>query len=784
MRKVVNVTRSGRDARARDIPFWVTAGACVLLTCAVLAALAILHAWSVNQESGSQSMAALRTAVAVEQEGVLDSVTTRVALQADANAALRVVETTDASDSVLPSITRMADDYQAAVSIELAGIRAGAPQSANDINAQVGETRFTPLSAQLASESREESASAASGVTIAFAASIAMVVGAGLVAMLFALFARRRRTRILAAEAKADQHEQDSRIAATRAETFTSLFDENPQPMLVTRLPAAIAERGDLQFLAVNKAAEAMYGYSRAEFLALRLGDIRPPEDRDQLTRNLNAVRGGRTHFDGIRHCTKGGRTLDIEVDTREMMFNGENAMIVCPSDVTDRKRLRRDLEHQALHDALTGLANRSLFRDRLQHAHQRLERSGGSYAVLMLDLDNFKTVNDSLGHAAGDDLLVRVSERLSASVGSGDTAARLGGDEFAILLEDLAEPGDAPGAAELLRTALRAPFLIAGRSLTVTVTIGVASSIGADAAADVSRNADVALYVGKADGKDRCALFTDAMYASTLERMTLEQDLRAGIGRGELVLLYQPKVDSQTGKLSGVEALVRWNHPSRGLIPPDAFIPIAEQSGLINELDTWVLTAACSQAKAWSDACVDPVPVAVNVSGRSLVSCKLLERVVDALRQTGLDPHLLELEITESAAVPQQGEALGLLQTIRDLGVRVAIDDFGTGYSVLSRLLKFPVDTLKIDLTFTRAIVAEHQPAPIVDAMIAMGLSLGLKVVAEGVETEVQRRYLATRRCTELQGYLISRPVAPDEIVARFARTRTTTAVRLPALV
>jgi diguanylate cyclase (GGDEF)-like protein len=758
MRKVVNVTRSGRDARARDIPFWVTAGACVLLTCAVLAALAILHAWSVNQESGSQSMAALRTAVAVEQEGVLDSVTTRVALQADANAALRVVETTDASDSVLPSITRMADDYQAAVSIELAGIRAGAPQSANDINAQVGETRFTPLSAQLASESREESASAASGVTIAFAASIAMVVGAGLVAMLFALFARRRRTRILAAEAKADQHEQDSRIAATRAETFTSLFDENPQPMLVTRLPAAIAERGDLQFLAVNKAAEAMYGYSRAEFLGLRL--------------------------DGIRHCTKGGRTLDIEVDTREMMFNGENAMIVCPSDVTDRKRLRRDLEHQALHDALTGLANRSLFRDRLQHAHQRLERSGGSYAVLMLDLDNFKTVNDSLGHAAGDDLLVRVSERLSASVGSGDTAARLGGDEFAILLEDLAEPGDAPGAAELLRTALRAPFLIAGRSLTVTVTIGVASSIGADAAADVSRNADVALYVGKADGKDRCALFTDAMYASTLERMTLEQDLRAGIGRGELVLLYQPKVDSQTGKLSGVEALVRWNHPSRGLIPPDAFIPIAEQSGLINELDTWVLTAACSQAKAWSDACVDPVPVAVNVSGRSLVSCKLLERVVDALRQTGLDPHLLELEITESAAVPQQGEALGLLQTIRDLGVRVAIDDFGTGYSVLSRLLKFPVDTLKIDLTFTRAIVAEHQPAPIVDAMIAMGLSLGLKVVAEGVETEVQRRYLATRRCTELQGYLISRPVAPDEIVARFARTRTTTAVRLPALV
>jgi diguanylate cyclase (GGDEF)-like protein/PAS domain S-box-containing protein len=721
-------------------------------------------------------MSALRTAIAVEQEGVRDSVATRQALQAEADAALHVVESTDASDFLLPSITRMAGDYQAAVSIELAGIRAGDTQSAADINAQVGELRFTPLNATLASESREEAASAARGVTIAFVASMAMVTGSGLLLFVFALFARRRRGRILAVEAKADQHAQDARIAATRAETFRSLFDENPQPMMVTRLPVVSSDGGDLQFLAVNNAAQEMYGYGRAEFLALSLGDIRPPEDRGQLLRNLSAVRAGRTHFDGIRHCTKSGQTLDIEIDTRQTIFDGENAMIVCPSDVTDRIRLRRDLEHQALHDALTGLPNRSLFRDRLQHAHQRLERSGGCYAVLMLDLDNFKTVNDSLGHTAGDDLLVRVSERLTASVGSGDTAARLGGDEFAILLEDLPEPSDASSAAERLRTALRTPFLIAGRSLTVTATIGIATSIGAEASADVTRNADVALYVGKADGKDRHSLFTDAMYVSAVERLTLEQDLRAGIGRGELMLLYQPKVDAQSGMLSGVEALVRWNHPSRGLIPPDAFIPIAEQSGLINELDTWVLTAACRQAQAWAKSGIDPVPVAVNVSGRSLVSCRLLERVIDALHETGLDPNLLELEITESAAVPQQGEALGLLQAIRGLGVRIAIDDFGTGYSVLSRLLKFPVDTLKIDLTFTRAIVAEHQPAPIVDAMIAMGLSLGLKVVAEGVETDVQRRYLAARNCSELQGYLISRPIAAEEIVARFSRVHSVT--------
>jgi diguanylate cyclase (GGDEF)-like protein/PAS domain S-box-containing protein len=751
----------------------------MLLTCGVLVALVTLHGWSSQQESAAQAVSSLHAAIAVEQEGVLDSVNTRAALQTEADAALNAVQTADPTDAALPSITRMADDYQTAVSIELAGIRAGAPQSATEINAQVGDLRFTPLIAVLASESREEAASAASGVTIAFVVSIGMVIGAGLVGYVVALFARRRRRRILAIEAKAEQLAQDARITATREETFRSLFDENPQPMLVTRLPAVHAEGDGLRFLAVNNAAQQMYGYSRDEFLALNLGDIRPPEDRGQLLSNLGAVRSGRTHFDGIRHCTKAGRTLDIEVDTRQTIFDGESAMIVCPSDVTDGKRLRRELEHQALHDALTGLPNRSLFRDRLQHAHERLERRGWCYAVLMLDMDNFKTVNDSLGHVAGDDLLVRVSERLVAGIGSGDTAARLGGDEFAILLEDLAEPSDASDAAERLRTALRAPFLVAGRNLTVTATIGSATSIGTEAAADVARNADVALYVGKADGKDRHAVFTDTMYVSAVERLTLEQDLRAGIGRGELTLLYQPKVDAQTGTLTGVEALVRWNHPSRGLIPPDAFIPIAEESGLINDLDAWVLTAACRQAQEWARSCIDPVPVAVNVSGRSLVSCGLLERVMDALHETGLDPHLLELEITESAAVPQQGEALGLLQTIRDLGVRIAIDDFGTGYSVLSRLLKFPVDTLKIDLSFTRAIVAEHQPAPIVDAMIAMGISLGLKVVAEGVETEVQRRYLITRHCSELQGYLISRPIVADEVVARFSPVQSLTGAR-----
>jgi diguanylate cyclase (GGDEF)-like protein/PAS domain S-box-containing protein len=754
-----------------------TAAACVL-TSVVLLALVSLHTWSDEQQQAADAISSLHTLIAVEQEGVTDPAVTTLAVQAQANTALSRVEATDASASVLPRIVQLVNAYQNAVSIETAALIGGDSQVAMNVNAATGDPAYTVLDAELTSVSRTESSSAGAGVTAAFVASLGIVSGSGLLVFLFAHYARRRRARIAADVASAGALAYELRIVATREDTFRSLFDENPQAMLVTRLPALTVENGNLRFLAVNNAALVMYGYSRAAFLALTLADIRPPEDRDLLRSNLNAMRGGRKHFEGIRHSTGTGGILDVEIDTRETIFDGEAAMIICASDVTDRVRLQRELEHQAFHDALTGLANRSLFGDRLEHAHERLSRTRGYYAVLMVDLDNFKTVNDSLGHAAGDQLLVEVSRRLSHGIRSGDTASRLGGDEFAILLEDLTDPADASLAADALRDALRAPFTVAGRVLTISATIGVASSSGGGMAADVVRNADAALYVGKAEGKDRHAVFSEHMHATAVERLTLEQDLRAGIGRGELALVYQPKVDARTGRMTGVEALVRWHHPLRGLVSPDQFIPIAEQSGLINDVDTWVLSTACRQAKAWATSAVGAVPVAVNVSGRNLVTCGLLDRVLDVLDQSGLDPTLLELEITESAAVPQQGEALGLLRIIRDLGVRIAIDDFGTGYSVLSRLQGFPVDTLKIDLSFIRAIVSETEPAPIVDAMIAMGLSLGLKIVAEGVETEIQRAYLVKRHCSELQGYLISRPVTPEEVVARFRAVPAAAAV------
>ncbi|MEA2615168.1 MAG: hypothetical protein QOE72_951 [Chloroflexota bacterium] len=545
-----------------------------------------------------------------------------------------------------------------------------------------------------------------------------------------------------------------------RARSFRALFDANPQPMFVR-------EEGTFRIVAANTAAVAHYGYTESEFLDMTVPDLRWPAQMGQFQEIADAIAvDGRRGFQAIRHRSKGGCSFDVEVQVRDVDFEGRHAWLSVVDDVTDRLRLQRELEHQAFHDSLTNLPNRALFYNRVEHVQRRLVRSRSRYAVLLVDLDDFKTVNDSFGHCAGDELLLEVSRRLAETMRPGDTAARLGGDEFGIILEDLEGEGEPIGVADRVLSALRHPFAVAGGSVTLSATIGIALSGDATTAAtDVVRNADIALYAGKARGKDRPQVFAEEMRAAVLGRITLKQELREGICRGEFALLYQPKVDSRSGLVVGVEALVRWNHPLRGLLMPDAFIALAEESGLIVDLDAWVLETACRQAATWARSPAGPLPVAVNVSGRELERAGLLGRVRRVLAVTGLDPRLLELELTESAAL--QEEALSMLREIRALGIRIAIDDFGTGFSMLSRLQDFPFDTLKIDRSFISRITSVDADCPIVSATVAMGRGLGLEIVAEGVETEQQRAYLVRQGCGQLQGYLVSRPVAPQLIPA-----------------
>ena len=422
-----------------------------------------------------------------------------------------------------------------------------------------------------------------------------------------------------------------------------------------------------------------------------------------------------------------------------------------------------RDLWRQAFHDQLTGLANRALFTDRVDHALLRSSRHGTTCAILLLDLDDFKRVNDTRGHQVGDLLVQAVAERLCEHLRPEDSVARLGGDEFAVLLEDIDGPRSAEIAAERVLEALQLPFHIDGRELLVSASVGVAVSDDGTTFDEILRNADLAMYVAKSRGKGRHQRFEQRMLSAMVERVTLEHEMRTALTRDQLTVLYQPQIDVATGRITGAEALVRWDHPTRGRLEPHAFIPQAEESRLIGALGARVLRTACWAARRWLDEGLPVMRVAVNVSGRELETGELQGRIRSVLAETLLPASCLELEITETSAVGQHREALARLAELRTMGVRIAIDDFGTGYSMLSRLQAFPVDRLKIDRSFIEAIILATDAAPLVAAMIGMAHGLGLTVVAEGVEVPEQLHYLATHGCDEAQGYLIGRPVTAE---------------------
>lgn len=429
--------------------------------------------------------------------------------------------------------------------------------------------------------------------------------------------------------------------------------------------------------------------------------------------------------------------------------------------------RAHDNMRQQATHDPLTGLPNRLLFRDRLTQKLADERRRHRSLAVMFVDLDHFKRINDTFGHAAGDLFLVGVTDRLQGCLREGDTFARMGGDEFTIILADVSSSEEVVMVAERVREALSDPIIIEGQELLITASIGISMfpSDGDDVETLV-RNADTAMYRAKERGKNGWQFYRNPSDASSLSHISLEQSLRAAVGKGELVLHYQPRVDMRTGRILGAEALVRWRHPSLGLISPAHFIPLAEESGLIEPIGEWILREACTQNRAWQDAGLVAMEVGVNVSPHQLWSKNLPATIATVLQESGLGPQFLCLEITESTLIQNPGRAEEVLPQFRAMGLQIALDDFGTGYSSLGYLKRFPIDVVKIDQSFVRGIPGNPDDAGIAGAAVAMAHSLRLRAVAEGVETWEQLEFLRSINCDEMQGYFVNRPVLADEFM------------------
>ena len=527
--------------------------------------------------------------------------------------------------------------------------------------------------------------------------------------------------------------------------------------------------RPDNPIIYVNQKFEQITGYGAAEAVGKNCRFL-ANADREQpgVDELRIAIREGREWSGPLRNFRKDGTPFWNELYIAPVRDESGRVVnfIGVQKDVTERKLLEEKLAHQAFHDPLTDLPNRSLFLDRVDHALKRARRRGERVAVLFMDLDNFKVINDSLGHEVGDELLIAVAGRLSSCLRPVDTAARLGGDEFVVLLEDVEDPQEATKVAVRIEEALRAPFWVGGHHLFVTTSVGVAlGGDDADRSGDLLRNADLAMYRAKEGGKDSHAVFEPGMNEKALERLGMEADLRRALDKEEFRVYYQPKVSLKSGRIVAQEALVRWEHPERGLVPPAEFIPLAEETGLIVPLGQWVLEEACRQAKEWQNLYpTDPsLRMSVNLSGAQFKRPDLGASVAEVLSETGLDPRDLILEITESMMVEDVGDALATLQELKSLGVKIAVDDFGTGYSSLSYLKRFPVDFLKIDRSFVEGLGRDSKDEGLVSASIELAHALDLEAIAEGVETEAQLEYLRSLGCDLAQGFYFQKPSPGD---------------------
>jgi len=520
-----------------------------------------------------------------------------------------------------------------------------------------------------------------------------------------------------------------------------------------------------------SAAARALFGRAPAALAGGSFFSLLHPDEVEEATRLLASparvivewrVRGRSGGWIWTEHA--------VSDMTQEPSIDG---IVVAVRDISQRRSAESQLTHQAFHDPLTRLANRTLFLNRVAHAVARAPRRQRPSAVLFLDLDDFKKVNDSLGHQVGDQLLVSCAGRLSTCVRPGDTIARMGGDEFAVLLEELEDMGHAGQIAERISTALRTPFHIGGREVFAGVSIGIAPVNADDSPDEVLRNADLAMYHAKGRDKGRWATFAPSMHQELVERLELEADLRSAMDEGALRVEYQPIVALDSLVIVAAEALVRWHHPGRGDVLPSRFVSVAEETGLIVPLGRRVLREACRHAQGWRTGVpgARDVGIAVNVSGRHFLEPTLLGDVRDALGDAGLPAAALTLEVAESVLMQQSELTIQTLRALRGLGVRVAVDDFGTGYSSLGSLQRFPVDALKIDRTFVDQVGAPGHDPVLARAIVALGATLGIETVAEGIEREEQRHALREMGCLQGQGYLFARPMSADGVAAALAR-------------
>jgi len=585
------------------------------------------------------------------------------------------------------------------------------------------------------------------------------------------------------------QHMQLHRIRRQLAERdqLFSLISENAADMI------ALVD-GDGRRLYNSPAYMKVLGYSQEELKSTSSMEQIHPDDRPRVLQAAEKARqsgqGERVEY-RVRHKNGSWRTLESTASAIRDSKGKTDKLVIVNRDITERKRAEEMLAHNAFHDGLTNLPNRALFLDRLQHALTLSKRNANyKFAVLLIDIDEFKIINDSLGHSAGDELLIQVGQRLKESVrradtvsrprvdgmpdrpkndrpenerpaNNDDTLARLGGDEFTILLDDIRDPIEAVRVAERMQTELSVPFTVSQQEIVISASIGIAASTSPHTLAEeLLRDADIAMYRAKRAGKARCEVSDPAMHASAVKRMTVETALRRALEQGEFRVFYQPIMSLQTGKIAGFEALTRWQRPE-GILAPIDFIAVAEETGLIIPMNRQLLREACLQLRAWQSEfpSTTPLTMSVNITSREFAQPDLASQIRKSMEETGVDPSCLQFEIIETIAMGDAEKSGHVLANLKALGVRLSIDDFGTGYSSLSRLRRIPVDTLKIDRAFIMNMDSDRENREIVRAIVVLAHTLGLKVVAEGTETEEHINLLKQFNCEMAQGYLYSRP-------------------------